>query len=105
MYVDVDTASGHTVVREADDLTSLSVRIGQAADHQAVALALGPLGRVDGGAHAWLDVAELRAAAGRAADPTWLSEFEKMISYAASQGWVNEDGTAVRAHIENASST
>jgi hypothetical protein len=101
MYLEVDTASGHTVVCATDDLQHLSVRIDHAADQEAVARAVGPLARLEGTDHAWIDIQALRSASGREADATWLSGFEKMISYATAQGWVDEAGTAVRAHIEH----
>jgi hypothetical protein len=32
--------------------------------------------------------------------PAWSEDFRKMIDYAASKGWVDENVTRVRAHLE-----
>lgn len=40
-----------------------------------------------------------RMAAGRVG-PSWPDDFRKMIEYAASKGWTDDDGTRVRAHVE-----
>ena len=64
----------------------------------ALAAALGPAGRLEGG-HAWISPAWLRAAAG--GDAAWEAGFEKMLQYAAKQGWVDAAG-AIRAHVERA---
>lgn len=50
--------------------------------------------------HVWVTREELAGLAGeRAEDPSWQEGLEKMFDYAASHGWLNEDG-AVRAHVE-----
>jgi hypothetical protein len=60
------------------------------------ALAAAGLGTVDGD-HAWLPVAELRAAGDGSA--RWLTDFDAMVAYAAGKGWGSADGSALRAHI------
>jgi len=40
-----------------------------------------------------------RMAAGRVA-PGWEPKFDQMIAYAAGKGWLSDDGTRVRAHLE-----
>jgi hypothetical protein len=32
--------------------------------------------------------------------PGWSDDFRKMIEYAASKGWTDEEGTRVRAHVD-----
>jgi len=50
--------------------------------------------------HIWVTREELASLAGKVAeDPAWLQGLEKMFDYAASHGWLSEDG-AVRAHVE-----
>ncbi len=101
----VEIRNGAASVHEAADLKSLSVRAdGQAHDGE-VATGLVGLGLVaDGGEHAWLQIAALKAAAA-ATVPTdeqaaWTTGFDGMIAYATSKGWTSADGHAVRAHIE-----
>jgi len=40
-----------------------------------------------------------RMAVGRVG-PDWEPNFDQMIAYAARKGWLSEDGTRVRAHLE-----
>ena len=40
-----------------------------------------------------------RLAAGRVG-PGWPRDFAGMITYATGKGWVSDDGTQVRAHVE-----
>jgi hypothetical protein len=63
------------------------------ADHDAGELL------VDG-AHVMIPVATLRRlAAGRVPDG-WDADFDGMLAYARSKGWLSEDGNSVRAHLE-----
>lgn len=49
--------------------------------------------------HVWVDIAHLRERV-IAADPATADDFDRMIAYAASKGWVDPAGTAVRAHVQ-----
>jgi hypothetical protein len=49
--------------------------------------------------HVWLDIAWLRAAGPD--DDDWRAQFDAMIGYARSKGWVDEPGTRVRAHVQS----
>ena len=100
MHVHIDTIRGTAEVREAANLKQFSVRTTGPTDVDSLSRGLGELGRVDSTDHAWIDISALRAASGRSSDSDWSSGFEAMIAYAASKGWVDETGTAVRAHIE-----
>jgi hypothetical protein len=99
MYVEV--LGGNSRVREGENLKALSVRVD---DRATLPAALGALGAVDGD-HVWLDIAQLRAAAeaGLPSDALegWSAGFEGMIGYATKSGWVSDDGTRVRAHIDD----
>jgi hypothetical protein len=51
--------------------------------------------------HVWIDVARLRdAASAQSDDPTYGERFDAMIAYAQRKGWLDADGSRVRAHIE-----
>jgi hypothetical protein len=96
----VEVVGGTSRVREGENLTALSVRVD---DRASLASSLGSLGTVDGD-HVWLDIAQLRVAAEASlpADAVdgWAAGFDGMIGYATKSGWVNDDGTKVRAHID-----
>jgi hypothetical protein len=92
-------ADGSADVHEADDCTSLEVRI--AADEGASdALAASGLGRWDGGTEVDLAVGTLHALArATARAPGWEDRWAAMVAYAARSGWLSADKTTVRAHI------
>jgi hypothetical protein len=98
----VEIREGAASVREAADLKSLSVRVDGGDE---VGAALHGLGEpAEDGAHAWLQVDALRAAAAAtlpaAERADWAKGFDGMIAYATSKGWLSDDGRCVRAHIE-----
>lgn len=49
--------------------------------------------------HSWVDPADLTALAGRTEDPEWQQKLAGMVTYADSQGWLDERGR-IRAHVE-----
>lgn len=100
MIVSITAATG-LVVLDKHDLTSLAVHAPDVS-HDDVARVLNEtgMGRLDDDAdHAWLKIDELRDHA-RIDDPEWDDEFDAMIDYARTQEWIDESGTAVRAHLD-----
>jgi len=52
-------------------------------------------------AHVWLSIAELRRIGCELSrDSSFATEFDAMIAYAGSKGWLSDDSTCVRAHVE-----
>ncbi|HEY8525700.1 MAG TPA: hypothetical protein VIL48_12080 [Acidimicrobiales bacterium] len=90
---------GVVELREADDFTSLKVVAAGPEDWTALADALRAAASLEP-PHAWLGLEALAGLSGRGDDPAWRDGFAKMVDYARTQGWVNEAGSAVRAHVE-----
>ena len=83
MWIEVDLASVPPAValHEPDDLRSFKVVVRPAE-------------------HAYVSPATVRElAAARAEDPAWVEQFDGMVAYAQSKGWVRDDG-AIRAHVD-----
>ncbi|MCT2581603.1 hypothetical protein [Actinophytocola gossypii] len=94
MYVRVN--AGTASVEDVRNLRQLHVELAGIDDRAAAeALAGAGLGELDGD-HAWLRIAALRAAG----EDAWRAEFDAMIEYARTKGWV--DGERVRAHVVRA---
>lgn len=52
--------------------------------------------------HVWVDVDWLRTSGqAQVGDPEFAANFDGMIAYATKKGWLDDEGTAVRAHIEH----
>ena len=53
-----------------------------------------------GAAHVMIPVATLRRLAAGRVPEGWDADFEAMLTFARSKGWLSDDGDAVRAHLE-----
>lgn len=88
-----------------DALKSLSLAIrGAGVDEVASWLRDQQLGSGWDAEHVLLSIAVLRRLGLAATDEdeaTWLENFDRMIVYARTQGWVSDDGASVRVHIES----
>jgi hypothetical protein len=103
LYVDVTSGLlGRAVVvlRDQDDLTRFSVRVPEGIAPESIADSLRAIGagRLDGD-DAGINVDWLRRhTADRPAK--WQGDFDKMLAYAASKGWMDARGVVLKAHIE-----
>jgi len=103
MYVDVKYGQNQTTVvalSDEDDLKRFSVRApaGLSAELVASSLISAGAGRLDGD-EAAIHVNWLRQNTA-ARSPQWQIDFERMLEYAASKGWMDPAGTVVIAHID-----
>jgi hypothetical protein len=99
MYLDVSLTDTPPppVLRDVDDFRAFKVVI---HGDGRLAEAIEGIGRV-AGRDAYLDIDAVKRLAGeKASDPAWLQQFDAMVEYARSKGWV--DGAALRAHCEQA---
>lgn len=97
MIVVVDGAAGSVALEDAANLRALSVELRSCSPAEAGRL-LGELGRIDG-EHVWLDIDRLRALSPLAGDPEWAAGFDGVMTYAGTQGWIDDSGSKVRAHL------
>lgn len=86
--------SGNVALEDQDNFRAFKVVC--AAPIGECEKSLGSVGRLDGD-HLWVSSAWLESN-GRP-DEIWRTGLRKMIDYAASAGWTDDQG-AVRAHIE-----
>ena len=88
---------------QASDFTAFSVTSAEPTQ-DAVLLALSesasPAPEDD---HVFVNVEAVRAwALASGAEPEgWEAGYAKMLAYAGSKGWMNDDATAIKAHIES----
>lgn len=105
MFVSVDVVAGTVSLEEAADCARFHLSARGAAgpsDLAAVgdvleAVGVGRLAGPDG-ADALIDVAAVRRLAAGRVGEGWSSDFERMLTYAASKGWLHD--AAIQTHIE-----
>lgn len=93
-------------IADVDDLGRLHLAVGALTTEEAdEALRSAGLGRLSDDDTAELDTAALRAAAqSQATAEDWAQRWDGMVEHARGKGWVAEDGTTLRAHVETAAS-
>lgn len=94
-----------TELVEPQDVTSFSVVCPTGLGHDGLAgrVREDRLGEVlPDGDHVMVSVDAIRRYALGSVGPAWEQDLAGMIGYATGKGWVSEDGTRVRAHIERA---
>ncbi len=102
MIVRADLDASSVTLVDPDDFFRFEVAVaGGAVDDERLGPLLAPHGRMDGD-HAWIDTGAIVALAGDAADDAWHAGFEAMVDYARSKGFLAEDGSAIRGHLEAA---
>src|SRR5579864_2025439 len=84
-----DCGRFHVAVRGTGDAATLDEAL--RANH---------VGSVDGDGEALVLVEAVRRLARGAVGETWEDDFAAMLGYARSKGWLSEDGTSIRAHVE-----
>jgi len=103
VYVKIDLAPHPPIVtlEEPNDTKKFHVSVVGGKDWALVfgAMVDAAAGRLEGDeAFVTIDAVR-RMAKGRVAD-TWDADFEAMLGYAKSKGWIDEGGNAITAHIE-----
>lgn len=87
---------------EPANLEAFKVVVEKGTEFQ-VMQALAQIGRMADRDTAWIRADAVRImAAGRVAQD-WTEQFQGVLAYAATKGWLSDDGSEVRAHIEWAS--
>jgi hypothetical protein len=100
VHADLDAATVTLV--EPEDFFAFHVAVaGGDVDDERLPGLLAPHGRIEG-EHAWIATESVVALAGDAADDAWQAGFDGMVGYARKQGFLSDDGTAIRAHLEAA---
>jgi hypothetical protein len=106
MIVVVDLAERTLSLDEPDDLKGFAVSVADSGDDTSDA-AVGQLfeeagvgGPADEADHVWVSVDTVRLLAADQVDDTWSERFEEMLAYAGTKGWLDEPGSAIKAHIE-----
>jgi NAD(P)-dependent dehydrogenase (short-subunit alcohol dehydrogenase family) len=93
------THAGGITLSEPSVFNRLDVRVDPQAPQQ-LEQAIARIGQRDGAEHVRLAPAVLRFLSGHAGEAEWEANFDAMIGYAASKGWLDAQGR-VRAHLNH----
>jgi hypothetical protein len=97
--VDVRGAEPQVSLAEPDDFKAFKLVLTD--DRPSLATQLAGTGIAGVEEHAWIEIDAVRRLAGDAATPEWEDSFSKMLDYARSKGWVDDERATVRAHVEH----
>jgi hypothetical protein len=98
----IDLGEERVLLRQPNDFGQFSVAVESGGTSASLADVVhrSGLGRLrQDGEHVVVDPVALRALAGPAATPEWDQGLAAMCAYAATKGWVEDDG-GILAHIE-----
>jgi hypothetical protein len=99
MYIFV-SGSGQLSLREEQDLKALKLITSLGEESLLEVFGEQPhIGSYGDPNHVWISVEWLRAQ-GPAGDAVWAREFQKMMQYASTKGWIHPTSGAVRVHVE-----
>ena len=101
--VDLSTHDGEIAVESPEDCGKFHVEATGAPDGDWArlghALVDAGVGRVEDD-HAFVEVGAIRTLVAGRVGAAWADDFEKMLAYARTKGWLDEGGNAVQAHVE-----
>lgn len=85
---------------DIDDLVRFKVVMEGQLTGEEIQASLASLGRLEPPKHVWISIEALKAASDRENNPDWQLAFAGMVAYAASNGWLDDSGIEMRAHLE-----
>lgn len=99
VYVQDRPDGSDVALLDAEDFHHFSVRLAGAGS--AEALQASGTGRLINPTEAFVAVAAVRRLAARDTDESWNEGFAAMLRFAQRHGWLSEDGSEIRAHLES----
>ena len=104
MVITVDLQQGDPApvgLKDPDDCGRFHVEVIGPRDDAALAHALvdADVGRVEDG-EAFVEIGAVRRMASGRVGASWADDFEKMLAYARSKGWLDPTETSIQAHVE-----
>jgi hypothetical protein len=98
MFISI-ARDGKLTLSEPDDFKRLHIAAERGMSVDDAAKALASIARREDD-NFWLGVEALRELSGRAGDPTWEQNFDKMIASVEKFGWLSSDRQHVRCHLK-----
>tara|TARA_B100000902_G_scaffold104014_1_gene106240 strand:- start:3337 stop:3645 length:309 start_codon:yes stop_codon:yes gene_type:complete len=99
MFIQISVLENTATIHESEVLTSFEIRSLENDPKQIVSI-MGNESSVADDNHVWVSIAWVLQQVEHKHNADWKQQFEKMIGYANSKGWLNEKQTHLQAHIE-----
>mgnify|MGYP001190871711 FL=1 len=99
MFIQINASENTATIQESEVLTSFEIR-SQETDPKRIASIINNQSSVADDNHVWVSIAWVLQQVEHKHDADWKQQFENMIRYADSKGWLNEKQTHLQAHIE-----
>lgn len=100
MDITANIFTGTLSLDQTDDLTTLRVASGSLIEAE-VAVVLGDAGHPAGDEHMWVSIDWMRSTAvAQGCDAAWAEQFDGMVSYAESKGWLNDEKNHIQVHLK-----
>jgi hypothetical protein len=102
ILVDLSKPGGLVSLDEPENCKQFHVSVvgGHERDAVTTALEASDAGRYDGVGEAFISIAAVRRLAGDRVSDTWQQDFEAMLAFAATKGWLDSEGSSIQAHVE-----
>lgn len=100
VHADVRGEAPQVSLAEPDDFKAFKLVL--ADDRPGLGAQLAGTGVASVDEHAWIEIDAVRRLARDAATPEWEDSFAKMLDFARTKGWVDDERGAIRAHVERA---
>jgi hypothetical protein len=105
MIIQISADGRPAEVLDIDDLTRFKVIVEGQITGEEIQASLASLGRLESPKYVWISIDALKTAGDRENNPDWQQSFAGMVSCAASNGWLDDSGIEMRAHLEYISTT
>ena len=100
MIIQISADARPAELLDIDDLVRFKVVMEGQLTGEEIQASLASLGRLEPPKHVWISIEALKAASDRENNPDWQLAFAGMVAYAASNGWLDDSGIEMRAHLE-----
>ena len=99
MFIKISKTENSATIHESEVLSSFEIRSPENNPEKIVEI-IGNNSSVAHFDHIWVSISWVLSQIQHKHDTKWEKEFENMITYANSKGWLSEDQTHLLAHIE-----
>jgi len=99
VFIQIDLSNNGASIQDVRTLTEFEIRSQEINAEQTSSL-IGGGSYVKDESHVWVSINWILENIKEEVNDDWNMEFNKMIAYAKTKGWVNEKETHLQAHIE-----